>query len=192
MKNPTNNKKRIRKTLIRQGLLIVLAVVLGVNFYMLNASKLLGNQLPMPFGYGAAVVLSGSMEPNLSVDDLIFVHEEEQYGVGDVVVYQSGNSLIVHRIVVVEGDILITQGDANNVADPPIEKSAIKGKVTGAIPGIGVLVNALKTPLGIVVTIAAAVLLVEGSYKKEQKQHNDELESIREEIRRLKEEEKNT
>lgn len=189
MKNSTENKKRLQKTLIRRGILIVLAVILGINFYMLNASRLLGNQLPMPFGRGIAVVLSGSMEPNLSVDDLIFVREENQYRVGDVVVYQSGNTLIVHRIIAIEGEMLITQGDANNGADAPIEKSAIKGKVTGSIPGIGIVIYGLKTPLGIVVTIAAAILLIEGSYKKEQKQHSDELESIREEIRRLKEEE---
>lgn len=189
-KKKLEKRKNINiKTVVRQIVLIVLAVILGVNLYTLNASRLLGNQLPMPFGYGAAVVLSGSMEPTLSVDDLIIVREEDNYQVGDIVVYQDGGTLIVHRIVSADGDTIVTQGDANNVPDAAIHKISIKGKMVASIPGIGMIVNSMKSPVGTILVIAIAVLLVEGSYRKEQQKHNDELESIKEEIRRLKEEE---
>ena len=59
------------KTILRITVLVLVSAVLGVNLYTWNARSLLGNALPMPFGYGAAVVLTGSMEPTIMTDDLI-------------------------------------------------------------------------------------------------------------------------
>ena len=59
------------KIISRYVLLVTLAALVGINVYALNASRLAGNQVPMPFGVGASVVLSGSMEPELSVGDLL-------------------------------------------------------------------------------------------------------------------------
>ena len=62
-----SNKKQLNvKNLIRIIVLVVCGTVLGVNVYLANANSLIGNKLPMPFGCGAAVVLSGSMEPEMS------------------------------------------------------------------------------------------------------------------------------
>ena len=62
---------------VRGLLLAVLAAVFGINVYALNAARLAGNQVPMPFGVGASVVLSGSMEPTLSVGDLLLLKQED-------------------------------------------------------------------------------------------------------------------
>ena len=175
------------KNLVRIVLLLVCGVILGVNVYMANARNLVGNQLPMPFGFGAAVVLSGSMEPTLSVNDLIIVKEQEQYAVEDIVVYQS-NSLIVHRIVDMNDTQVITKGDANNVQDSAITKDAIKGKVVCVIPFVGSMINLLKTPLGIVIIIAAAIALVEIPRRREKAKDDEEKQKIIDEIRRLKDE----
>ena len=186
----TMSKKTIKSkkysTLRRRLLLAVLGILLGVNAYLANARGLAGNQLPMPFGYGIAVVLSGSMEPTLSVNDVIMIQEKDSYRPGDVVVYQSGYELIVHRIVAVEGETVITQGDANNIADPPVDQSAVKGAVIARIPQIGLLVNALKTPVGILLIVICAFLLVEGSFCRQKEADDERLEAIKEEIRRLK------
>ena len=42
------------------------------------------------FGIGYAVVVSGSMEPNIHVDDMIIYHDHkpEEYQTGDVIVYR--------------------------------------------------------------------------------------------------------
>lgn len=176
------------KPIGRYVLLTVLAVLIGLNVYTLNATRLAGNQVPMPFGIGASVVLSGSMEPALSVGDLLIVREAESYEVGDIVVYQSGRIAVVHRITAIDGDTVTTQGDANNVADEPIPMEAICGKVAVAIPLIGYLAWAMKSPIAVLAMLAAAVLLIELSFRDTKEKHTSEQDEIKAEIRRLMEE----
>jgi len=190
MKHNTGKKIKI-SALWRRLMLIVLGVILGINVYLANAKGLTGNQLPMPFGTGMAVVLSGSMEPKLRKNDLLIIREAADYYVKDIVVYQSGHDLIVHRIIAKNGSTFITQGDANNTADSPIEKSAIKGKVVFRIPVAGLLVNAIRTPIGILAVLICAFLLIELSFHKEKETDTEKLEAIKEEIRRLKAEQEN-
>ena len=191
-------KKHV-KTIVRTALLSVAALIVGLNVYTMNASRLAGDLVPMPLGVGATVVLSGSMEPTLSTGDLLIIAEQESYGVDDVVVFQSNRMAVVHRIIeireeTVEGEdgeeiqmIAITQGDANNTPDDPIQLSQIKGTVVMSIPLVGYLVNMIKTPLGTILILAAAVFLLERSFHKEKEKDLDKLEEIRREIEKLKE-----
>ena len=179
---------RIFKNLFRTLLLAVCGAVIGINVYLTNASRLLGEQLPMPFGFGAAVVLSGSMEPEFSTGDLIVVEKGDSYEVGDIVVFQDGGSLVVHRIVGMDGDAVTTRGDANNASDPPIELSAIKGRVIFHIDGLGNVVSFLKTPLGTLLVILAAIALVEIPRRREQQRDDEERQKIIDEINKLKNE----
>ncbi len=188
MSKTPKKKQKILAAVLRSVLILVAAVVLGVNVYSWNAKSLMGNVLPMPFGYGGAVVLTGSMEPTIGADELILVKTEESYAVDDIVVYQSGSSLVVHRLISIDGEQAITRGDANNTADEPIALSQIKGRVIAHIPGVGGAVRLLKTPVATVVLLAAAVLSVELSYRKEKDKGNEELERIKAEIRALKDE----
>ena len=179
-------KKNRYSALIRRTALAVLGILLGLNVYLANARSLAGNRLPMPFGFGMAVVLSGSMEPALSVNDVVFVCESDSYSVDDIVVYDNGRELIVHKIIEQNGDTLITKGEANNTADEPIRVEAVKGKVVFSIPYAGVAVKALRSPVGIIVIILAAVLLTEGSFRRKKESDENRIEEIKEEIRRLK------
>lgn len=176
------------KNILRTCLLVFAGIVLGVNLYFWNAKSLMGNSLPMPFGYGAAVVLTGSMEPTIMEDDLIIVAASGDYAVGDVVVYQDGPMLVVHRVIKLEPDTVITQGDANNAPDAPVRKEMIKGEVIGSVPNAGGIVRLLKTPAATITLIAGALLLSEMDYRKSKKKDEDEMEKIKEEIRRLMEE----
>jgi len=175
-----------RAALWRRLALAALGVILGAGICLANAGGLTGDQMPMPFGTGVAVVMSGSMSPALEVDDLVIVREQAHYEVSDIVVYQSGSRLIVHRIIAEEGDQVITQGDANNVSDPPIERSAIKGKVVAHVPGVGRGVRALKTPVGILIVLLAAFAVAELSFRRERKNNKKEQDAIKAEIQRLK------
>lgn len=172
---------------IRIFLYFVISVVFGLVIYSWNAKTLSGDMLPMPFNLGSAIVLSGSMEPELSVDDLIFISGKDEYFVGDVVVFQDEYSLVVHRIIKIEGDVVTTQGDANDTPDPSISISDIKGKVIGTIPGIGGFVSVIKSPLGIICILGIFVVLLILSYQKENEDKKAKIKEIKEEIRKLKE-----
>jgi signal peptidase len=176
----------------RTLLLVLISLTLGVNVYLWNAKRLVGNALPTPFGYGISVVLSGSMEPTLSVHDLVLIRETPAVETGDVVVYQSENELIIHRVISVGEDTLITQGDANSSADEPISRSAVKGVLVASVPHVGILVLALKNPVVVILLLAAAFLLMELSYRKEKRSDDRELEEIKAEIHRLQREQNYT
>ena len=162
--NPDKAEKRSRRkwlsAMLHWALLGLVGGILGVYAYIWNANQLAGNRLPMPFGYGFSVVLSGSMEPELSVNDLIVVRASDRYAVGDVVVYQSKGELIVHRVVELNGQEVVTKGDANNAADAPIAYEQLKGKVVGRVPGVGIVIQALKTPVGFCTVLLLAILLL--------------------------------
>ena len=174
------------KGALRIALLVIAAAVVGVNLYAMNASRLAGNALPMPFGVGVAVVLSGSMEPELSVGDLVIVTESEDYAEQDVIVFQQGSMAVTHRIVSISEEEVITKGDANNAEDEPITLSQIKGRVAFVIPLVGHLVNLIKTPIGTLVIIALAVFLLERSFNADKEKDKKQLDDIRAEIEKLK------
>lgn len=174
------------RSVIRIAALVVVALVIGVGVYQFNATRLTGNAIPMPFGVGASVVLSGSMEPELSRGDLLIVVESESYSADQIVVFQDGSIPVVHRVVSIDGDMVTTKGDANDTPDEPMPIDRVKGKVVLALPLIGYLVNALRTPLGIIIVLVAAVYLMERSFAKDKRAKQEDLRQIREEIERLK------
>ena len=186
--NLTVNKEPRRfltsHSLVRKIILVIISVILGINVYLWNANHLLGNELPMPFGFGVSVVMSGSMEPALSVNDMLVISESNTYDKDDIVVFQDGGVLVVHRITSVNGDTVVTKGDANEVADNPISVSEIKGKVSFTLPFVGAVVRVIKTPIGVIVMLIIALLLMELSYKKENKKNNKEEDETVDEIKR--------
>ena len=180
------------KDIIRVTLLVLAALIVGLNVYSFNASRVAGNSVPMPFGIGVAVVLSGSMEPEISSGDLLIITEREGYAVEDIVVYQDGRMAVTHRIISISGDEVITKGDANNAPDDPITMSQVKGKVLFAIPLLGYLVDMIKTPVGTIVILGAAVLLLERSFRAEVDNDKKKLEKIKAEIEALKQQQNST
>lgn len=186
-KTPKHTKKNSsKKTVFRYIVFSFIGIVLGLFVYTQNAQGLLRDKMPMPFGYGMSVVLSGSMESRLSVDDLVIIKATDSYNVNDIVLYQDGDSLVIHRIIEIDGDTVTTKGDANNVADEPINKSQIKGVLVYDIAGIGAVVNILKQPISVIIVLATVLLLTELSYRKEKDNDTEELEEIKKMIEELK------
>lgn len=181
----TKKKKNLRPV-FQTVLLVIIALALGFGIYHWNAKTIGRNALPMPFGIGMAVVVSGSMEPELSVNDLILVKEADSYQVKDVIVFWDGSSLVVHRIIKIDGDTVITQGDANNTPDAPISTRDIKGVVFADIPSVGVVVDFIKSVPGTLMILLLAAYLYFRSIKSERQEADSELERIREEIEKMK------
>ena len=179
-------KTRVGSIIFRIVLIVIAGLTVGIGVFSWNASGLVGNQLPMPFGFGVSVVMSPSMEPVLHTNDLIFVTEQDSYDVDDIVVYQEGKMLVIHRIISIDGDNVITKGDANNIADEPVSMSDIKAKLSFRIPFVGVIFKYLKTVPGTLLVLAIALFLLYRSRQKERDKDREELEDIVEEIKRLR------
>lgn len=175
-----------KQLVLRLLIILLLSLFLGVTVYMLNAKRVMKNLMPMPFGVGSAVVLSGSMEPTLSVNDLVVVRAAEHYSKDDIVVFQSGPELVIHRVVSVENGKLVTRGDANDTEDPPISTELVKGRLILVIPYVGLLIRGLQTLPGILIVLALAVFMLRLSWQKEKDASSREQDAIKAEIRLLR------
>lgn len=140
----------------------VLALLLAMNIYTIAARHFTGNIQPTVFGWSWAVVVSGSMSPEIEVDDLVVIHEQEEYTVGEIISYKSGQSLVTHRIVGQDGQAFQTKGDFNNTVDMnPVSKDNIVGKVVKIVPGVGRYLTFLRTPLGMTLMVLLGVGIIE-------------------------------
>lgn len=120
--------------LLTAGLLALLAAVVIV---------------PRLMGWVPLTVLSGSMEPTVSVGSQIIVKpvdDTSQISTGDIVTFMprpNDDTLVTHRVVGVSVDgsgkeSFITKGDANNAADPEtITRTQLRGKLLYQIPLVG-------------------------------------------------------
>ena len=183
-------RESLAATIGRRVALVLIAVLLGGAVYLANVSGVVRNGLPMPFGYGLATVESGSMEPAFFNGDLLVVRAVDGFSgiaVGDVVVYRSEQgSLVVHRVVAREGDTLTTQGDANDSPDAPLNLSQVLAVVVAVVPGGGTVVDAMKSPVGIICLLVVAFLLVELPFCRHRDCEDEERRLLQQEIEALK------
>ncbi len=143
-------------------LALVLCCALLFNLWMLTQQLVLKRDAPELFGYSQYIVTSGSMEPLFSPGDMILIKEQEEYELGDIITFRSSqNQTVTHKIVgKVEGKF-ITKGEANNVEDDELlPPENILGKLQVVLPGVGNVVIFLRSPLGILILVVAAVLLI--------------------------------
>jgi signal peptidase len=108
--------------------------------------------------------------------------------VGDIIVYQDEAELIIHRVIEVDGDTVITKGDANDISDPPISKSSIKGIMVLSVPYLGGLVRLLKSGPGFVALLLATFYVLYSSYQKDKEEQYAKQARIRREIEILRNE----
>lgn len=140
--NTPKKKLDFANHVFRIILLIALSIFVGISLFIFNSKTLLHNDYPTLGGYGVSVVISGSMEPTLNVNDLIIFHEQDEYEINDIIIYADKKSSVVHRLIEFKDDEKsITQGDANNTPDKEIFNNQIKGKVICNIPFVGFFIN---------------------------------------------------
>ena len=111
------------------------------------------------------IVMSGSMEPEISTGSICFVNSRthiEDVKEDDIVTYSLLDSYITHRAVSVSEEGIITKGDANSTDDIGIvNRENYYGKVMFSIPVIGYVIFFIKKeliPLSVSLIILAAAL----------------------------------
>ena len=113
-----------------------------------------------PFSYKTGLILSGSMKPTLDIDDFVIVKKARDIKEGDIVLfYDENNKEVMHRVISIDGNSVVTKGDANNTADEPIDISKISGKYVFRIKYLGKIINFIKSPFGIAAIIVIIAII---------------------------------
>jgi len=134
--------------------------VLGTGSYRRVAALALGLALvagwfgawPVALGgrTGYVTTEGASMQPRFHTGDLALVRVADSYRVGDVVAYRSRlfETVVLHRIVAVDGDRYVTQGDNNPWLDPERPTSGdIVGKLAVRVPQGGIWIARATSPV---------------------------------------------
>ena len=180
------NKNKTLQIVVRCIIAVLLCAVLYTAVFFVAVKIQNPNAVPMPFGFGASLVLSGSMEPEISTDDLVFVKRADELHVGDVVLYNTGGSNVLHRITRIDGDMITTQGDANNTEDKPFSKTAVLGVYIVKIPSGGKIIRFVTNP-PFVMAVVFLLMAAAGTWIfVEDHRARKKLDGIKAEIDRLK------
>ena len=153
-------------------LITVVVVITIIGLYYMAQVKILNKDYANIFGYTFFEVATGSMANTLNIGDIVVVKVNESFKENDIIVYKEENSFITHRVIKIDGQDLITRGDANNSEDKPIKSDQILGKVIYIIPKIGIWRKVLASPeiLGMIIIfiiLLGIVLMLTSKTEKE-------------------------
>ena len=161
--------------------LILLSAVV-CNSYILITRNVNGNKNVKVFGFSSAVVLTGSMYDVIEPNDIVIARSQNDYQVGDIIMFDNGTSVVTHRIVKIQLDKYVTKGDANNVSDKePVSKEKIIGRVILIIPKMGVVLSFFQTPVGMLSIVLGVFLLIQLPAFVKSKTTKEETENAKEE-----------
>ncbi len=137
----------------------VLVIIIVFCAVFLVGSRLLG--------YECYTVISGSMEPEYMVGDLLYVKDVDvnTIKVGEPITFILNEDLVVatHRVVRIdtENKRFYTKGDANEIEDSePVHFNNVIGVPEFSIPKLGYVADFVQHPPGIYITIGVGVLLI--------------------------------
>ena len=198
----SENKKKAL-TLLGAALCVILIPILVINLTLIIKSYTNTEEVPTLGGYCPLIVLTGSMEPEISSGDMIICHtiEPSEVKTGDVISFfdpeGNGLSVVTHRVVEIvqeNGSLSFrTKGDANNVEDKtPVPAENLVGIYQTRIRGAGNLAMFMQSTPGFVVCVGLPLLcmviydlLRRRRYEKSKKEDTDallaEIEMLRKE-----------
>ena len=153
-------------------LITVVVVITIIGLYYMAQVKILNKDYANIFGYTFFEVATGSMANTINIGDIVVVKVNETFKENDIIVYKEENSFITHRVIKIDGQDLITRGDANNSEDKPIKSDQILGKVIYVIPKIGIWRKVLASPeilemIIIFIILLGVVLMLTSKTEKE-------------------------
>ncbi len=151
--------KIVKRLLI--GIVTVLLTLMFVfNIYNFISIKILHKDIADFGGFAILEVVSGSMEPNIHIGDLIIIDTKANlYQKDDIVTfYDENGSFVTHRIVSINENEMITKGDNNNTEDEATDVSKIVGRYVTKISNAGKLLASFKNPLVLLLILVIGLL----------------------------------
>lgn len=134
-------------------------------FFLISAVMILLLLFPQFLHIKGYIVLSGSMEPYISVGSLVYVMTDkkaEDVKVNDVIAFiLSNGSIVTHRVIHIdsENQEFTTKGDTNQNQDfTPVRFNQFQGIVKGSIPNLGYWIQWFQTTTGKVLLVFIILL----------------------------------
>lgn len=120
-------------------------------------------------GYSFSLVKSGSMTPTIRVGDMIVTRPVEgAVQSGTIVMYRHNTELITHRVLSVDGNSVVTKGDALQHPDTwTVNFADLEGLYVFKVPFIGYAVNFVRTKLGWFLAIILPAMFIVGLFIKD-------------------------
>lgn len=148
--------------------LIIIALAIAMITFLVSR---INGGTPSLFGYTFHRISSGSMEPELKVEDVIVdkeISDISEVKQGDIITFQGGaqfdNHLVTHRVIKAPYNengttMLQTKGDANEIADSPIRADTVKSIYVTKINFLAKLYSFFLSQWGLITFIAVLLII---------------------------------
>jgi len=136
--------------------LLIFSIVFLAGYYLLRMTGMIN----------IYKVETGSMEYKIHVNDYILLFKSSKYKMGDIVTYRENDYFITHRIIKIDGDKVITKGDANNMEDVGININQIEGKVVYC----GGILNFIINFKFAIIAVLVSLYMLSCCFEKEKKE----------------------
>ena len=191
--------QKIKKAISIIVILILIPILL-ISIVILVDSHTHPNEVPSFFGWKPFIVLSGSMETQISAGDIVVVKEIDtnELKKGDIIAFKDGNIVITHRIdevTEIDGKTqYITKGDNNSTQDIGyVLPEQVEGVFKFKIARLGNIAMFIQTPLGMIVCLSIPIIIIILLQTADSKKEKEELvaklnkqSKMEEEIEKLK------
>lgn len=191
IRNRRKRKNKIKK-ILTISVYILLIPLLIYNLSLIFQAVIKPNETPSFLGIKTYVIVSGSMEPELNIGDIVVVKdiEENELQNGDIISFREGQSVVTHRIIDIQTidneRKFKTKGDNNNSADNNmINADVIEGEVITSIPFVGKMAIMLQGKITIIIIVLIYYAYFVRSEKVRKKKENRRLKRLEYEKRRL-------
>lgn len=196
IRNRRNRNNKIKK-ILTITVYILLIPLLVYNISLIFQAVLNPNETPSFLGIKSYVILSGSMQPEIDIGDIVIVKdvEENELQNKDIISFREGQTVITHRIIDIQTvdneKQFTTKGDNNNSADNNvISADVIEGKVITVIPFLGKIGIMLKGKITIILAVIIFYIYLVKSEKVKKKKENRRIKRLEYEKARLENEKK--
>ncbi len=152
---------KLLKAILFKLILVVMVCIVAFNLYNFICLNVLKEDLATVNGYAILEVVSGSMEPTIHVGDMIIIDTKvENFEKDDIITFYDVNgAFVTHRIISINGNKMITQGDNNESPDGEMSTDNIVGRVVNTIPAAGKILASLKSPLVMGLILVIGILI---------------------------------
>lgn len=162
----------------------IIVLVIIITLAIIIIKKIINKEeIPFITNTNAYIVLSGSMEPEIGVGDIVITTsvKQEDIKVGDIISFTKGTTMVTHRVTEIneENEVVTykTKGDNNNTEDlGVITYDNVVGKYKSKIPKVGHIILFIQKYLIVVIAIFIffTVFMLTKPQEKVQTKENDD------------------